>query len=145
MIHDSSYWKDSLRKLAEAKKISDAKFQKSLRMQSYQATGKIVDLLNNHRIESLYQLGNGISITKPLSYVANQLIHSFIFVPVFEPAGRIQGIAFNSDRSKNNELYMLELRSLVEALAACADSYIIKASYFRLDNGELEVIVEDDL
>lgn len=180
MIHDSSYWKDSLlkhteilngkleqrvwressfskleqsvmlscyivRKLAEAKKITDAKFQKPLQMQSFRTTGKTVDLLNNHRVDSLYQLGNGIDITKPLSYITNQLIHSFIFVPVFEPVGRIQGIAFNSDRSKNKELYMLELRPLVDTLAACADSYITKASYFRLNNGELEVIVEDDL
>lgn len=181
MIHDSSYWKDSLRKhanmlngkleqrvwressfsmleqsvmlscyivrkLAEAKKIADGKFQRPLQMRSFRATGETVDLLNNHKIDSLYQLGEGTDTTKPLSYVANQLIHSFIFVPVFESvAGKIQGIAFNSDRSKSKELYMLELRPLVEAFAACADSYVTKASYFRLNNGELEVIVEDDL
>jgi hypothetical protein len=179
MIHDSSYWKNSLRnhaeilnekleqriwressfskveqsvmlscyivrKLAEAKKISDTKFQAPLKMRLFQATGKTVDFLNNHKIDSLYCLGDGKDIIKPLSYVANQLIHSFIFVPVFESVGKIQGFAFNSDRSKSKELYMLELRPLVTALAACADSYIAKATYFRLKNGEMEVILEDD-
>ena len=180
MIHDSSYWKDSLRKhaemlnekleqrvwrgssfskveqsvmlscyivrkLAEAKKIADSKFQVPLKMRHFRATGKTVDLLNNHKMDSLYHLGEGTDIIKPLSYVANQLIHSFVFVPVFESVGKIQGFAFNSDRSKSKELYMLKLRTLVEALAACADSYITKATYFRLKNGEMEVILEDDL
>lgn len=180
MIHDSSYWKDSLRKhaemlngkleqrvwressfskveqsvmlscyivrkLAEAKKIADAKFQSPLQMRSFRATGKTVDLLNSHKMDALYHLSDGTDITKPLSYVANQLIHSFVFVPVLEAPGKIQGIAFNSDRSKSKELYMLKLRPLVEAFAACADSYITKATYFRLNNGELEVILEDDL
>jgi len=134
-----------VRKLAEAKKIADAKFQAPITMRCFQATGHTVDLLNNHKIDSLYDLGKGTPTTKPLSYVANQLIHSFIFVPVFELVGKIHGIAFNSDRSKGKELYMLELRALVEAFAACADSYITRATYFRLKNGELEAILEDDL
>jgi len=180
MIHDSSYWKNALRKhaemlsgkleqriwrdssfakveqsvmmscyivrkLAEAKKIADAKFQKPLAMRSFRATGETVDFLNSHKIDALYQLKDGTDVTKPLSYVANQLIHSFVFVPIFEVSGKIHGIAFNSDRSKGKELYMLELGKLIEAFAACADSYISKASYFRLEDGELKVILEDDL
>lgn len=180
MIHDSSYWKDSLRKhtqmlnekleqrvwrdssfskveqsvmlscyivrkLAEAKKIADAKFQNPLKMKRFRATGETVDLLNKHKLDELYQLSESSEITKPLSYVANQIIHSFIFVPIFETAEKIHGFAFNSDRSKSSELYMLELRTLIEAFAACADSYITRASYFRLENGELEVVLEDDL
>ncbi|MEF8760848.1 MAG: hypothetical protein V5B36_14340 [Candidatus Accumulibacter sp. UW25] len=180
MIHDSSYWKDSLRKhaemldkkieqrvwressfsrveqsvmlscyivrkLAEAKKIADAKFQRPMKMRAFRANGRTVDLLNSHKIDSLYHLADGTDITRPLSYVANQLIHSYIFVPVFESPGKLNGIAFNSDRSKGKELYLLELRALVDAFAACADSYISKATYFRLNNGELEVLLEDNL
>lgn len=180
MIHDSSYWKDSLRKhcemlnakleqrvwrgssfskveqsvmlscyivrkLAEAKKIADAKFQTQLPMHSFRATGKTVELLNSDAIDSLYHLTEGTDVLKPLSYVANQLIHSFVFEPVFEEPGKIHGIAFNSDRSKGKELYLLKLRPLIKAFAACADSYISKSTYFRLQNGELKVILEDDL
>lgn len=180
MIHDSSYWKNSLckhaemlnekleqrvwrdssfskveesvmlscyiiRKLAEARGIADAKFQKSLQIRSFRANGETVALLNNHKIDSLYQLGNGTDITKPLSYVANQIIHSFMFATVFESVGKIKGIAFNSDRSKSKVLYMLELRPLVEAFASCGECYFSKETYFTLSNGELEVIVEHSL
>jgi hypothetical protein len=132
-----------VRKLAEARKISDKRFRKTLKMRRFRATGETVDLLNAHKIDELYELSDGSEVTKPLSYIVNQVIHSFIFVPVFEEAGKIRGFAFNSDRSKSIELYMLELRGLVEALAACADSYISKASYFRLDNGELRVVLDE--
>lgn len=134
-----------VRKLAEAKKIADAKFQEPLAMRSFPATGEIVDLLNNYKIDALYHLKDGTDVTKPLSYIANQLIHGFVFIPVFEVSGKISGIAFNSDRSKGKELYMLELGKLIDAFAACADSYISRASYFRLDNGELKAILVDDL
>jgi hypothetical protein len=180
VIHDSSYWKDALRKhaqalnakleqrvwressfskfeqsvmlscyivrkLAEARKIADAKFQLPLEMRSFRATGKTVDFLNSHNLDALYNLSDGVRVTQPLSYVVNQIIHSYIFKPAFVSPGKIRSVAFNSDRSKSKELYMLELRPLIEAFADCADSYISKATYFRLSNGELQVISEDEL
>ncbi len=133
-----------VRKLAESKNITDAKFKMPLKMRCFEATGETADFLNNHKIDSLYHLDGGKDVIKPLSYIANQLIHSFIFSPVFESARKIKGFAFNSDRSKGKELYFLELRTFVEALTKCADSYISRASYFRLENGELEVVLDDD-
>jgi hypothetical protein len=133
-----------VRKLAEAKKIADAKFQTPLKLRAFPATGATVDLLNRHKLEELYELGTGRNMTKPLSYVANQLIHSFVFVPVFEKPGYLHGIAFNSDHSKKTEVYMLALRPLAEAFAACANSFLSRVSYFRVENGELVVVAEDD-
>jgi hypothetical protein len=133
-----------VRKLAEAKKITEAKFEAPMKLRAFEATGKTVDLLNNHKLEELYVIEHGRTLTKPLSYVANQLIHSFVFVPVFEKPGQIHGIAFNSDRSKSKELYMLGLASLAQAFAACANSYLSQVSYFRLENGELVVSTKDD-
>lgn len=133
-----------VRKLAEAKKIADAKFQTPLQLKAFAAAGFTVDLLNRHRIEELYRLGDGKDLTKPLSYVANQLIHSFVFVPVFAKPGHLHAIAFNSDRSKGRELYMLPLLPLAEAFAACANSFLSRVSYFRVEDGELAMVAEDD-
>ncbi len=133
-----------VRKLAEAKKIADSKFQAPLALRAFDATGKTVDLLNNHRLNELYVLEQGRSLSKPLSYIANQLIHSYVFVPVFGESNRLSGIAFNSDRSKNRELYMLELAPLAEAFAACANSHLSQVTFFRVENGELVVVANDD-
>ncbi len=132
------------RKLAEAKKITDARFHTPIKMRAFQATGETADLLNKHKLESLYQIAAGVEVTKPLSYIANQLIHSFVFVPIFESPGKFYGFAFNSDFTKVRELYLLRLQPFVEALAACADSYISKATYFRVKDGQLDVVLEED-
>lgn len=133
-----------VRKLAEAKKIADSKFQAPLILRAFETTGETADLLNNHKLDKLYVLEHGRELTKLLSYISNQLIHSFVFVPVFNEPGHLHGIALNSDRSKNKELYMLGLAPLVQAFAACASSHLSQVSYFRVENGELVVIAKDD-
>jgi hypothetical protein len=134
-----------VRKLAESKKIPDATFQQPVELRAFKATGKTVDLLNRHRVDDLYDVENGQSIIKPLSYVSNQLIHSFVFIPLLEAPGKFYGFAFNSDRSKSKELYMIKLSALVNVFSSCAGSVIHKATYFRLENGELKVINESDV
>ena len=128
-----------VRKLAEARKITKARFDTHLPLTAFAATGKTVNALNNHRVDELYEVGAGVQITKPLSYIANQLIHSYVFVPVFLLENQLHAVAFNSDRSKSRELYLLELRTFAKALAGCANSVLSSVTYIRLNNGELEI------
>jgi len=128
----------------EANKISAARFQTPLTLRSFSATGRTVDAINNQQLDELYDIQKGTDIVKPLAYIANQLIHSYIFVPVFKERNVLQGIAFNSDKSKSRELYMIKLLPLVEAFAACANSILSSVTYFRLENGQLRVVPHDD-
>jgi hypothetical protein len=98
-----------VRKLAESSKISDKLYQHPLDMGAYPATGKLVMLLNRHKIIELYEVKGGTNVTEPLQYVVNQIIHSFVFEFVFEGSNKIFGVVFNSDRSKSKLLYMLPL------------------------------------
>ncbi len=129
-----------IRKLAEAQKITNERFNAHLPLTAFAATGKTVDAINNQRVDELYEVDSGVEISKPLSYIANQLIHSYIFVPVFLLQNQLHAVAFNSDRSKSRELYVLKLRPFAEALAGCANSVLSGVTYFRLNNGELEAI-----
>jgi hypothetical protein len=133
-----------VRKLAESHKISMAKYQAPLPLQSFNARGKKIDLLNSHKLEELYHLSAPKPISKPLSYIANQLIHSFVFYSLLEEQRRLWGFAFNSDRSKDAVLYSIELQPLLAAFATCADSYISSATYLRLTSGAIDVTVGDD-
>jgi hypothetical protein len=132
-----------IRKLAEAQKITNDRFNAHLPLTAFAATGKTVDALNSHRVHELYEVESGVEISKPLSYIANQLIHSYIFVPVFLLHNQLHAVAFNSDRSKSRELYVLKLRPFVEALASCADSVLSSVTYFRLTDGMLEVVPQE--
>lgn len=180
MISESSYWKDTLRKhaqalnakldqrtwrdssygrleetvmlscyvvrkLAEAKKITEATYNSPISIRRFPATGESIDLFNRHKIDELYHLSEGANVTKPLSYVINQLIHSFVFVPVFEAPGKIYGFTFNSDRTRVKELYMVSLRTLAEVFAKISNLYISQRSYIRIEpSGEWEVTSEQE-
>ena len=134
-----------VRKLAESRKIPDGTFHIPLELRVFLATGENVDILNRHRVNDLYDIENGYDIIKPLSYVVNQLIHSFVFIPIFESRSKLYGFAFNSDKSKSKELYMVKLESLVQVFSCCAGATVRKSSYFRLENGELRIVNEGDV
>lgn len=131
----------SIRKLAEARKITTKVFEQPVELLHYEANGKAVGLLNWHRLDELYHVTKGTPESKPLSFVANQMIHSFVFMPIFNEDRRLELIAFNSDRSKGRSLFAIRIRKMVELFADVAGAYISETTYMRLTpNGDLEVV-----
>ena len=98
--------------------------------------GKTVDVMNWHRLEELYEIDTPQQITKPFSYVVNQIIHSFTFMFSFETKSKIHGTLFNSDRSKKDVIYQLKLQDLINVLSPIANCYIGKATYFRFNEND---------
>ncbi len=129
-----------VRKLTESNKITPDKFHAEINLYSYKSKRKIVDLLNSHRIDELYEIETPVVMSKPFSYVINQIIHSFTFQFVFEGRNQIGGMLFNSDRSKKKTLYLVRLKELISALSPIAQCYISKATYQRNENGEMVLI-----
>jgi hypothetical protein len=133
-----------VRKLAESKKIADSRFQMPIVLRSFPATSESIDFLNRHHYFELYDLDKPTLLTKPLSYVVNQIIHSFVFSVVRESrTGGLHGFVFNSDRSKASQVYLIKRDALTEAFAACADSRISRATIAKLENGELTFVGEE--
>lgn len=128
------------RKLAEASKISPSLFSADVPLYSYKNKGKVVDLMNWHRIDELYEVEYAQKINKPFSYIVNQIIHSFIFSFAFNDEDRLEGILFNSDRSKKKQLYMIKVQDFIDALSPIAQCYISSAVLERNENGELVVV-----
>lgn len=109
-----------IRKLAEANAIDKDVFESPVRVLSYKNRGKKVTQENMLEIEQLYETGRAETITKPLSYIVNQVIHSYTFAYCFESLGVLKGVIFNSDRSKSKELYLLELSDFIKVLSPIA-------------------------
>ena len=132
-----------VRKLAESRKIADSRFEMPIVLRSFPATSESIDFLNRHDYFELYDLHKPTQITKPLSYVVNQIIHSFVFSTVRErPTSGLHGFVFNSDRSKSSQLYLIKRDALTEAFASCANSTLSRATVFKLENGELKYVGE---
>ncbi len=126
-----------VRKLFESNKVIPYNFNAPVALYAYKSNGKVVDFLNSHRIDELYETQAPEVTTEPLSFVINQIIHSFVFAFVFDAPNQISGIIFNSDRSKKNFLFLLKLTDLINALSPIAHCYIGKAVFQRTENGEM--------
>lgn len=126
-----------VRKLFESNKLIPDKFNAPVALYAYKGNGKVVDLLNSHKIDELYETQAPEITTKPFSFVINQIIHSFVFAFVFDAPNQVTGIIFNSDRSKKNSLFLLKLKDLINVLSPIAQCYIGKAVFQRSENGEM--------
>ena len=134
-----------VRKLAESKNISDKLYNQPLVMRAYPATDQIADLFNRHKIVELYEVKDGTSVTEPLQYVVNQIIHSFVFEFIFEGPNKVFGVAFNSDHSKKKRLFMLPLDKIIGAFAKCGNYYPESMTALRINDGsEWEIVLDDD-
>lgn len=133
-----------VRKLAESNKITKERFLEPVNLWSYKNNGKVVDLLNSHRIDELYEVENAIEITKPLSYITNQIIHSYIFLYSFKERNKIDGIIFNSDKSKHKEVYRLTLKEFLRVLSPIAQCYVGRTIMQRNEKGEMVVVHSEE-
>ncbi len=103
----------AIRKLIEARKISDDVATRAVVLSSHPTRGKPITRLNWHRLAELYDLEKGRKESRHLPFVCDQIIHSYVFMPSVSPRG-LEGILFASDRQKNERVFGLSADRLVE-------------------------------
>lgn len=119
-----------VRKLIEAKTISTERETLRIPLRSYSAVGKPVHLLNWHRIQDLYTLETPRDSDMLLRDVCNQLIHSFVFVPLTSSrTGPVKAVLFSSDRQRNRRLHELALDTFANVLREVGNDYPACAHY----------------
>lgn len=105
-----------VRKLAEAKKLSDSITNSALPAYSSPALGKSVHFFNWDRIDELYDFEKQKRQSLSLAFVCNQIIHSYIFLPCFDENSRLCGIFFSSDKERNKRLFYLDISEVIRLL-----------------------------
>lgn len=129
-----------VRKLAESNKITNELYNEQVKLYSYKNKGIDVDFINSHRVDKLYEIERAEEITKPFSYICNQIIPSYIFLYAFECKNKIDGIIFNSDKSKQKEIYRLTLKEFLRVLSPIAQCYVGRTIMKRNEKGEMVVV-----
>jgi len=134
----------SIRKLADAKKIPDKLVNKQITLMYFKSRGDFIHHGNWANVDRHYHLADGKKITKTLAYVANQLIHSFVFLPVhLEATPLIEGIAFNSDRTKSEVLFTMKMSLIVDTFYRAATEYNRKTKRMDSATGMTVYVVKD--
>lgn len=89
--------------------------------------------MSSHHLERFYNLSASTKQMLSPQRLCDQLIHSFQFVPVTdEPQHRLEGLLFNSDRTRREGLFFIEWPEFARFVTAVAQDGIVSLSVDRL-------------
>lgn len=127
----------AIRKLLDAKKISDEVEFISLQVLTYQPLSRSVDFMNWDKIDKLYDLSRCAKASVSLRGFCNQIVHSFIFLPCFDgDSGGLSGIFVASDREKERRLLYFNVDEIVTVFRQVAEDDIVALHMTRDAVGE---------
>ena len=132
-----------IRKLYDSKHISKAEFNGLVKLNQYNSLGLKAPFQQSRKINEFYELETPRKIEKPLSFVVNQIIHSFSFVFVFKAKNEIEGFAFNSDKTKRDALFLVTFSELIDVLSPIAGIYMGETQLIQREDGAWEVLSEE--
>lgn len=122
-----------VRKLFESNYISSCEFNMPIPLRVHPSLGKGITSENWRQMELHYDLTSSVAKDYKFSFLCNQFIHSFVFIPVVKGAADfgLKGIAFNSDRSKKNALYYIDIWDLIDSLARYGGGYVGRPEAYK--------------
>jgi hypothetical protein len=111
-----------VRKLLEAKKLSQASESSVVRVERFRWNGKPVHKLNWHHLDRMYDLSGSEKAQKNVKLLCDQFVHSYIFEPLFLEDG-LDGIFVTSDRERAKYLYFLSIDTIISLFEAVGKDY----------------------
>ncbi len=97
----------SIRKLVEAKKLSDSIVIQNITASAYIWRGQPITTINWLDIDKLYDLDAPKAVTKDLLFFCHQFVHSHIFMEHFNDEHNLNGVFVSSERERHRMLYSL--------------------------------------
>lgn len=90
----------SIRKLIEAKKLSESVVSQKVIASACTSKGQPVTRMNWLDIDKLYNLDAPQAVTKDLVFFCHQFVHSYIFGEYFNDEHKLHGVFVSSDRER---------------------------------------------
>jgi len=134
-----------IRKLIEAKsKISTKTANMKVKLLKYKPMGTTPTIMNHFKIDDLYYMDKPYRTAEPISFLCNQIIHSYIFFPYINKNKRSLAVLFNSFYERSKALYHLSVTDLIYILRKISEDYPSTISYrYNPDNLDYEVNTGD--
>lgn len=106
----------AVRKLIEARKLSDEMIARRVCVQVFAPRGNPVHFMNWDKLDELYDLDASEGTDQvALREFANQAIHSYVFVPSVTNEG-LEGFFVSSDRNRTQRLWYANAKDVVQVL-----------------------------
>lgn len=127
----------AIRKLIEANKLTCELIESPISAFCYQATGKQVTYLNNHKLDQLYNLEARQQVSISLAYLCNQFIHSYIFMPLLSEENHLSEILVASDRQRMESVYSVEAERISNVFESVSkDEVLSMHTQFNAKKGD---------
>jgi len=129
-----------VRKLMEAHKLSDAVIHQKITVKSHRHRGKPVTLTNWDYIDRHYDLDSSQQTQRTLTWLSNQLIHSYVFIVSADDDGGLDGVFFTSDKERNKAVHYLSTEKIIDIFETVGRNYPWRGQYkFNPDTQDYDV------
>ncbi|MEU8870240.1 hypothetical protein AB0D24_03595 [Streptomyces javensis] len=130
-----------VRRLNEARKISDELASREFDVDAHALVGKAPDMLTRSSYWESFDLETITPTKLALPHLCNQIIHSYVWsLSVTETEQLLDGLYVCSDHKRRKILYRIPIDSLIE-LFACVGAEDIYQISMRADaNGERQIV-----
>lgn len=137
----------AIRRLIESGKCSSRLPKQRVSVQICKMSGRDPDLLDRWTPWEHYDLENARPSELDVWSLAQQFIHSFIFMLDFdERDGNFSGVYVGSDKTKKSHLYRVGISAVVELFEFVASEDVVHAAQYRLNGvSERFTISQHDL
>jgi hypothetical protein len=112
----------AIRKLLETFKVSPETRTMEFPLQ-WSPCIKMVDYMNAHRVEELFDLDTQHTEQRHLGFLCNQFVHSYVFVVMPDDEGRIAGVYISSDNTRSEKLYFVTRAQILLAFRTVGKDY----------------------
>jgi hypothetical protein len=131
-----------IRRLTESKVLTDAIANQKVPLHAYKPLGRPATLFNRRRLERLFDLARPSEVERPLAFVANQLIHSYVLNYWKEKDRTGITFFFSSDWERKKVAHTVSTMILVPVLRAVGSDYSDRMeARFNDKRGDYDVCV----
>lgn len=132
----------AIRRLNEARKISDELATDTVMARQHRLLGRPVDIWNRHEFYEHYDMEQPETVQLTLSEFCNQVIHSWVWMlsATQDPPHRFDGIYVSSDRARKRHVYFFAAPTLVHLFREVGLDDIVSMQMRRDHNGDRHII-----
>jgi hypothetical protein len=121
----------AIRKLLEAKKLSDECRSQQVVLTTYPCTGKPITHFNWHRSDEHFDFTNPTVDQWTVLNLCHQFVHSYVFHVVPGEPGGLAGLMVASDRQKASSLIKLDIGSTISLFDSVAQDDVVSSQWHR--------------
>ena len=129
----------AVRKLLEARKVSDSLASQQMEVRQHLLIGDMPDVYNRHFIWENYDLDNGRNQAISIRELCNQIIHSWNWVISATEDSKFDGIYVSSDKGRRKFIYFINIDVLIRLLRAIGSEDVSSIEMRRDKTGEMHI------